>query len=181
MLQLAETWSLRWLMTGSLSIAALILTHNLMPMIFLHGLAVLGLGLLLGAQDPDRRLATLRHWLWMAGLGALLSAFFWLPIVFDRSLIQTEHFLRVTYLDELAGLAELLGTSQSHGVSKELGAPLVIAGISGLAERWLLGEGRVAELRPGAWRSRSAKLRLGFQFLLVHTCTRHGKLGPIAT
>jgi hypothetical protein len=132
MLKLADRWSFRWLVIGSLSIAALILTHNIMPMIFLPGLVAIGLALLYFGPQGRKRWAVLWSWARLAVLGALLSAFFWMPIVFDRDLIQTDYFLRVTFHDEFAGLGELLGTTLTYGLTNEIGVPLLVAAVAGL-------------------------------------------------
>ena len=68
----------------------------------------------------------------MAALGALLSAFFWIPIAVDRQWIRTEYFLQVDYRDEFVGLAQLLTTTIEHNLTPELGIPLVIAASCGL-------------------------------------------------
>lgn len=121
-----------WILAGSLSIAGLVLTHNIMPLIFLPSLPILGFALFDRDTDRSTRRRTIAGWVIMAGLGALLSAFFWLPVVADRGWIRSEYFLQIDYRDEFVGIARLLTTSMEHGLTPELGMPLVIAASCGL-------------------------------------------------
>jgi hypothetical protein len=102
---LAESWAFVWLPLGALcltrtwsgaqggwcvglalSVAALVLTHNVTALLFLP--ALLLLALLLVAQSTSER----RRGLWRPGaalaLGVLLSAWFWVPALAERHLVQ---------------------------------------------------------------------------------------------
>jgi len=120
-----------WILTGGVSLAGLVLTHNIMPLIFLPSLPLLGLAIVFGNDGLLSRRNTVIGWVGMGVLGALISAFFWLPVAADRQLIHTEYFLQVDYRDEFVGFGQLLTTSLEHGLTPELGIPLVIAAVSG--------------------------------------------------
>jgi hypothetical protein len=121
-----------WIFAGSLSLAGLVLTHNIMPLIFIPTLPILGAALLSRQPSGSGRRRVSSGWMTMAALGALLSAFFWVPILADRKWIRTEYFLQVNYRDEFVGLAQLLTTSIEHMLTPELGVPLVVAASCGL-------------------------------------------------
>jgi hypothetical protein len=121
-----------WILTGSFSLAGLVLTHNIMPLVFLPSLPILGFAMLGHDTSKAGQRKTLAGWVTMAALGALLSAFFWIPIVADSQWIRTEYFLQVDYRDEFVGLAQLLTTSIEHNLTPELGIPLVIGASCGL-------------------------------------------------
>lgn len=125
-----QTENKLWILLGSLSLAALVLTHNIMPMIFLPCLPILGLAML--GADLLKRRRTLVGWVIMALLGAALSSFFWIPILVETHWIQTEYFLQVDYRDEFVGIAQLLTTSLKYGLTSELGIPLVVSASCGL-------------------------------------------------
>ena len=153
-----------WILTGSFCLAGLVLTHNIMPLIFLPSLPILGFAML--GRDTSRTLRrkTLAGWGMMAALGALLSAFFWLPIVADRQWIRTEYFLQVDYRDEFVGLAKLLTTSIEHNLTPELGIPLVIGASCGLLAVGLSDRTR----RTGQLVAVAGLLSLGYIFMMNH-------------
>lgn len=102
---LAESWAFVWLPLGAwcllrawhdgrgrwsvglaLSVAGLVLTHNVTALLFLPALAVLAIVLWIGdgARARDIRWAPLAG----LGLGLVLSAWFWLPAIAERGLVQ---------------------------------------------------------------------------------------------
>lgn len=115
-----------WILGGGLSLASLVITHNIMPMVFLPALPVLALALAGHELITKPRHGPLAGWLAMALVGALLSAYFWMPILLDRHLIQTQYFLQVNYRDEFVGLSQLLGTTLTHSLTHEIGVPLLL-------------------------------------------------------
>lgn len=77
------TWG-RWL-TAVLLIAAVILSHNLMALLFFGLLAAWVLWQTIVRQDDSAGL----RWLWAAlGLGLGTAAFFWLPVLLERNAVN---------------------------------------------------------------------------------------------
>ena len=159
-----ESTNLFWLLAGSCSLAGLVLTHNIMPLIFIPTVPILGAALLGRETNGPGRRRILSGWVMMAALGSLLSAFFWVPIVADRQLIRTDYFLQVQYQDEFVGLGQLLTTSIEHRLTPELGIPLVIAASCGaLAASISNRAGQKKRLIAS-----SGLLSLGFIFMMNH-------------
>jgi len=76
----------RWCVGLALTLAALILTHNVTALLFLPALLVLAA--LLQVQDGTGWRATPPRPLLAIGAGLLLSAWFWLPALAERGLVQ---------------------------------------------------------------------------------------------
>jgi hypothetical protein len=121
-----------WILAGSISLAGLVLTHNIMPLVFLPSLPILGFAMLGHDTSKAGQRKTLAGWVMMAALGALLSAFFWIPIVADRQWIRTEYFVQFDYRDDFVGISQLLTTALQYSLTRELGIPLVIGASCGL-------------------------------------------------
>jgi hypothetical protein len=125
-----KTEEVGWVLAGSISVAGLMLTHNIMPMIFLPILPLFGVTLL--GRNLVKQQRALLGWGAMAALGAMLSAFFWIPILAESSWIQTSYFVQVDYQHEFVGFGELLATTLAHGLTSEVGVPLLVSASCGL-------------------------------------------------
>ncbi len=122
----------RWLLVGALAIAGLLLTHNLMPMAFLPVAMLFPLLELRawGAAARDRRLR-LGGLVACGALGLLLTAFFWLPIVCERTFVRLDYFMYYDYRAWFTSLRGLLTVAQQHGLTTEAG--VLLLGAAGLA------------------------------------------------
>lgn len=133
-----------WVLGGAFSLAGLVITHNIIPMIFLPVLPLLALGMVADPRTLLSDLDLVKGWAGMALFGALLSAYFWLPVVFDRHLIHQDYFLQVNYRDEFVGFAQLLGTTLTHGLTSEIGVPLLISSTCGLTAAYLTARRQIS-------------------------------------
>ncbi len=133
MLLWMDTGQHRWIAAGGGSVAALVVTHNIMPMIFLPALPIIGLFILFNRGQAQSNRKVIVGWIIMAVMGALLSSYFWVPVVFDRGLIHTEHFLRTSYRGDFVGIGPLLTTATQHSLTLEIGVPLLLAVAASLA------------------------------------------------
>lgn len=126
------TRSRTWLAACGLSIAGLVLTHNLMPIIFLP--VVLGLLGLIAVLTADPRRS---RWIGLGTVGAgavvglLVSAYLWLPIVFERSLLRLEYFLQYDFHGDFVGRGTLFAWASSDPPYTSIGLLLVGAAVLG--------------------------------------------------
>jgi hypothetical protein len=129
---------------GAFSLAGLVITHNIMPLIFLPAIPVLALAMIDDLRSLWTNSKITIGWATMAILGALLSAYFWLPVALDRHLVHTDYFLQVNYREEFVGLGELLGTTLTHTLTSELGVPLAIFSACGVTAGCLASKSRIS-------------------------------------
>ncbi len=121
-----------WLVSSGLSIAGLVLTHNLMPIISLPViLGLLGLVAMLTADRWRSRWIGLGTMGVSAVLGLLVSAYFWLPIVVERSLLRLEYFLQYDFHGDFVGRGTLFALSSSDPPYTSIGLVLVGAALVG--------------------------------------------------
>ncbi len=79
----SDPWPVAW---GAIALAGLILTHNLSLLLAAPMLAAWGAFVLLAeVRERSARLAGLRAYALMAGLGLMLSAAFWLPAIAESN------------------------------------------------------------------------------------------------
>lgn len=85
----------RWSVGLALALAGLVLTHNVTALLFLPALLALAAVLLVraGGSGPGARFSVPLRPLLATGLGLLLSAWFWLPALAERGLVQIEQTL----------------------------------------------------------------------------------------
>ncbi|MCC7371937.1 MAG: hypothetical protein IT306_26210 [Chloroflexi bacterium] len=81
----------RWTVAGALALAGLVVTHNVTALLYLPALAAL-LALTLVWPGSARRMA-LVHGTTSLGLGLALAAWFWLPALAERQLVQIDQTL----------------------------------------------------------------------------------------
>jgi uncharacterized membrane protein len=109
--RLAQPDGRAFLAPAALSLAALLLAHNLMPFVFAPVLAAwLAWDMLLGDDRLGQRAALRRlPWLAAAGLLALgLTAFMWLPATLERGAVQFENAFVEVLARRYVTWAELL-------------------------------------------------------------------------
>jgi 6-pyruvoyl-tetrahydropterin synthase related domain len=75
-----------WIVGLALAVAGLVLTHNVTALLFLPALAALGV--LLHLTSRGERCRAQFRWIAAMALGLALSAWFWLPALVDRDLVQ---------------------------------------------------------------------------------------------
>lgn len=139
----AESRNGRWIVLGGLSTALLIVSHNLTSLIFLSAMIPLALLIVaaegLGADSVKRSLIGLSL---SAGLGLALSAFFWLPIVSERSWIQLEYFLKFDYRGDFVSTRDLLSMPSDVHMATSAGVLLVLIPILALVAELIRSRGR---------------------------------------
>ena len=114
----------RWLIGAALSIAALLLTHNIMSLVFLPTmLGLLSVVVVWGQRGNRYALSRIAS----AGiLGLLVSAFFWLPIVFESQYVHLDQFLYYDFHGDFVGVRALLGIQESPDFPLAVGGMLLI-------------------------------------------------------
>jgi uncharacterized membrane protein len=121
-----------WVVLSGLSIAGLVLTHNLMPIIFLPVvLGLLGLVAFLTAESRRSRLIGVGAVAASALYGLLISAYFWLPIAVERSLLRLEYFLQYDFHGDFVGRGTLFAWSSAAPPYTSIGLVLVGAALAG--------------------------------------------------
>jgi uncharacterized membrane protein len=112
----------RWIILGALSIAALVVTHNLTSMMFVPAAVVFPLLVLpalnLSKQELRHRLAGLAG-VW--ALAGLLSAYFWLPILLERPYVHMDYFLGFDYHAAFVTLDTLVALPRGYALTREAG------------------------------------------------------------
>ena len=121
-----------WLALSGLSIAGLILTHNLMPILFLPVIfGVLGVISLVKVKSGESRLMGVGAVGASGALGLLVSAYFWLPIAFERNLLRLEYFLQYDFHGDFVGRGTLFAWSSSEPPYTSVGLVLLGAAFVG--------------------------------------------------
>lgn len=105
--------SLRWLAIGGISVAGLVLSHNIATYMFLPFIGVLGLmrWCFLNGKNP----AKFFSFLGMFGLGLLISIYFWLPALLDNSLMKYDTVF--DFRDHFPTLKQLITPYFGYGAS----------------------------------------------------------------
>lgn len=103
-----------WLVLGTLGIAGLIMSHNIMAMLFLP-IALFYAGWLIWLSQTKKRLAGDFGMLILLGLG--LSCFFWLPALYDKQFTILDQVRVANYWEHFPSLKQLLIPSWGYGPS----------------------------------------------------------------
>lgn len=99
---------------GSLSLAGLILAHNVTTLIFAPVLLIFSLFLTWQSKDKAR---ILRGFGAMFLLGFGMSAWFWLPAIFEKQYIKFDQIYNNFYLDQFVNLWQLIRSPWGYGLS----------------------------------------------------------------
>ncbi|HCM37570.1 MAG: hypothetical protein UV61_C0002G0122 [Candidatus Gottesmanbacteria bacterium GW2011_GWB1_43_11] len=129
--QLIQKPSSKLMIAGSLTLAALILTHNALAILFLPFFCVWLVFLLVQVKFSPEKVKILAVTL---GLGLLLSAYFWLPAILEKSQIILSQTPLANKAEHFMTLPELLVDSWQFGVRPPLfiGTGLLLAAILSL-------------------------------------------------
>ena len=122
-----KTMQRGWLGLATVSMTGLLLTHNLMPILFLPFALIFPLlymwDLHLPRDGIKRRLIGLA---WSGILTFLMVAYFWIPILLERASVRLDYFMEFDYRSGFVSLAELFSTASKHSLTKEAGILLLI-------------------------------------------------------
>lgn len=104
----------KFLLVGSLSLAGLILSHNITAFIFAP--VILGFVIVLRLLG-NRNRHFLRNTTWMFLLGLGLSAFFWLPAMAEKQFIRYDQLMKQVYLNQFPALSQIIYSPWGYGLS----------------------------------------------------------------
>lgn len=109
-----QTNQLGYILIGSLSLAALILSHNVTTLIFAP--AILGFSLLLIYQSEDR-IKLIRNISLTIFLGLMLSAWFWLPALLEKQYTFYDLVMKRFYTNHFPAPWQLIRSPWGYGLS----------------------------------------------------------------
>ena len=101
-------------LVGALSLAGLMLSHNIMALMFLPIIGLFGLLLLINARH---KLLVASHYALIAILGLGLSAWFWLPATLEKRLLRYDTTLVGFYQTHFPTLSQLIHSPWGYGFS----------------------------------------------------------------
>ncbi len=101
----------RWIGIGALSLAGLVLSHNITTYMFLPFILVLGLVRLLNLKNPKLIISPLAALL----LGLLVSIYFWLPALLDSNLVKYDTVFN--FVDHFPTLRQMITPYFGYGAS----------------------------------------------------------------
>lgn len=105
-----------FLLVGSLSVAGLILSHNITAFIFTPVILAFVIVLkLLADQREDSHFLRNTALMFLLGLG--LSAFFWLPAIGEKQFIRYDQLMKRIYLDQFPSLKQIIYSPWGYGLS----------------------------------------------------------------
>jgi uncharacterized membrane protein len=105
----------RWIGLGSMSLAALLLSHQLVSLMFLPVIVIFGLVFLIHAK---RRKSILKYYLLLGLLGIAISCFIYLPSLFERSYLHFDQLISY-YSDHFVTAQQLVHSPWSYGFSMQ--------------------------------------------------------------
>lgn len=114
MVQIKKTRKLLWILLGSLFFALLILSHNVTTLIFLP--LLLGFAVVLILESKER-FRVFRDFGVMFLLGVAMSAWFWLPAVFEKKFIIFDEVFGDFYKTQFISLQQMLRSPWGFGLS----------------------------------------------------------------
>lgn len=114
LVELKKTGKQFWLVLGSLLFALLITSHNLTTLIFSPLLLAFS-GVLI--FESKERLKTFRNLSLMFILGLCLSAWFWMPALFEKHYLVFDSIFKDFYKDQFPTLKQLIGSKWGFGLS----------------------------------------------------------------
>jgi len=111
---LSKKTSFFWLVIGGFSLAALIMSHNIMAMLFMP-LILIYAGLLAWTTKKKKMVLIYFFGFFLLGLG--LSCFFWLPALYDKKFIVLDQIKVANYWEHFPSLKQLIVPSWGYGPS----------------------------------------------------------------
>lgn len=112
--QLIKTNKIKYLILTAIFLALLILSHNLLSLLFMIFI-ISYLTLLIINQSPQKRLITIRYFLITVFLGIGLTCYFWLPAIAERKYVKGLEF--INFADHFPSLFQLIFPSWGTGFS----------------------------------------------------------------
>ena len=113
LLRLSKKPELKWTTVGSLSFAGMLLSHQLVSLMFLPVFACFGLVFLFQSNDKK---SYIRHAFFMTLLGLFTSAYIYVPALFERSFLHFDELMNY-YSDHFVTLKQLMHSPWSYGFS----------------------------------------------------------------
>lgn len=106
----------KFILAGSLSVAGLILSHNVTAFIFTP--LILGFVIVLKLlSDKKEHNHFLRNVVFMFLLGLGLSAFFWLSAMGEKQFIRYDQLMKGVYIDQFPSLKQVIYSPWGYGLS----------------------------------------------------------------
>ncbi len=114
MVKLQKGPKLGSILVGSLSLAGLITAHNVTALIF--GPVILSFAIWLIYEAKDRG-KLIKEYVTMVGLGLGLSAWFWLPAVWEKQYLRYDQVIGRFYADQFPSFQQILYSPWGFGLS----------------------------------------------------------------
>jgi hypothetical protein len=155
----------KYLFAGMLAMAGLMLSANTIALIAFPALALFLI--FLAWKQPGQRFTILMRGGWCIGLGLGLAAFFWMPALLQRNLVQTERLItgKFFYQDHFVALVQLIYSNWGYGNSN----PGAVDGMSfGLGViQWVCVAAAIWQRKRLAALSSAAGLVVAFFLILL--------------
>lgn len=116
---IVELWqknSNKFLLLGSFSLAGLILSHNITAFIFMPVILAFAIVLRLFTSKKESP-NFLRNIILMFLIGLGLSAFFWLPAMWEKQFIRYDALMKQVYLNQFPSLKQIIYSPWGYGLS----------------------------------------------------------------
>lgn len=113
-IKLYQTNKLKYILIGGLSVAALILSHNVTALIFFP--VILTFCAYLGFKSKDK-LSEFKKIGELILLGLGISAWFWLPAVFEKKYLKFDEIFANFYMNQFPSLMQLIRSPWGYGLS----------------------------------------------------------------
>ncbi len=109
-------WGNWGILGGAISLAGLILSHNITALIFIPVILafIIVLKLLKNKKEAPHFLVNV-SWMFLLGLG--LSAFFWLPAMMEKQFIRYDELMKGVYLNQFPSLKQIIYSPWGYGLS----------------------------------------------------------------
>jgi hypothetical protein len=132
LLRICQGQGRRRTVLGGMCVAGLILSHNLMAMVFIPSALAVAFAAIAASSGAAKQCFTrFRELASAAGVGLLISAFFWLPIAWESRYVRLDYFLQFDFRGDFVGIRDLLGTRGEPAFTTEAGILLlVLSGVS---------------------------------------------------
>ena len=169
LLRVSKKPELKWVAVGSLSFAGMLLSHQLVSLMFLPVFACFGLVFLV---QSDAKKSYIKHAFFITLLGILTSAYIYVPALFERSFLHFDELINY-YADHFVTLEQLIHSPWSYGFSMpgtladdmsfQIGLThLLVVAIAAIFFAWLC-----VKNKRKIWKD--AANRIGFVSLMIFT------------